>query len=326
MSAWKKAGIKVLAILNAALAPVIFVCVDLLFLFVFHGSGVDTTVYRGSFNFVTSIATIIAMLILNKANSTKTEPFIKLKKLGTPQVIALVLVSFGMLGMVTTYIGIADWISAYRESLKDSMEQYRESVDLFSKNPQAIIPAWDSVLYVFNLCLIVPVSEELVFRGTVYGSLRKGFGPAVSVILSAVAFGIMHGVNIHIGYAIACGLILASCYYLTDSIAAPVILHMIFNIFGSGIATFMRIDAFGVPGEITSKTMRLINTTAELFMPVAVLAIAFLVDYKRKHAQKAAGSVEAAAIGEAESAEEDAGSGTEETAEIADNNGTEAQE
>ena len=86
----------------------------------------------------------------------------------------------------------------------------------------------------------------------------------------------------HIGYAIACGIIIAACYHMTDSILAPILLHSIFNIFGSGIATFMSFEAFGIPEKVSSDFMLGTNLLSMMMMPVAVIAFAYLVSNKRK--------------------------------------------
>ena len=145
----------------------------------------------------------------------------------------------------------------------------------------------------------------MTFRGVIYGHLRRAFGPWTTVILSAVSFGIMHGLSIHIGYALACGLIIATCYHLTDSLVAPVILHLVFNVFGSGIPTLMSIEEFGIPENITKSFMVGTNTSSILFMPLSVLAIAYLVNVKRKMAKEEAAQAEmAAAVVSAEAVED----------------------
>ena len=209
--------------------------------------------------------------------------------------------------------------------MKNAMEDYRESVYRYSDMPHIVVPVWDAILYVITLCFVVPVTEEMTFRGVIFGQLRKGFGPWVSVIISALFFGIMHGISVHIGYAIACGLIIAACYHLTDSLIAPVILHMVFNIFGSGIANFMTIESFGIPRETTSALMRGINTSAILFMPVAVLAITYLVAVKRKKEKAAAALAQEAGSQVELSVEENTPSEEGEAAEN-DGSGIEAQE
>lgn len=287
MSFWQKALFKSAALMKAVITLLLFVCSEYAVLFVFEYLGIDKAIYRGTFNFLTCGIVFGTMFLINKLFSNKNEKLIHVKKLGPDQVAALVIIGLGMLGMVSIYLGIVEWIAESRQSVNDAVEVYRESVDRFSNTPQTVIPVWDSVLYVITLSFIVPLTEEMTFRGVVIGHLRRGFGPWISVLLSAVGFGLLHGLSIHIGYAFACGLIIASCYYLTDSLIASLILHIVFNVFGSGIPTFMSIEYFGIPKKITSLLMRSFNTTELLFMPVAVLAFAYLVSVKRKKDKEA---------------------------------------
>ncbi len=267
----------------AAFGLLFFLFIEYTLILVFIFFNIDREIYRGVFNFLVTVLTAAGMLLLAKLDSSfSKKPLIKIKKLGADQVVALIVIAFGMLGFVTTYIIVADKTSAYIDSLRQSVEEYREAVDRYSDVSQDIVPVWDSIIYVFTLCFIVPVAEELVFRGIVFGQLRKGFGPWASVLISAVVFGLMHGSDIHIGYALVCGLIIAACYYLTDSLIASIILHMIFNIFGSGVASFMSIEYFGISEEIRNSFMQVVNIASCLLMPVAVLLMAYLVSAKRK--------------------------------------------
>ena len=286
MSFWEKARIKLGALGKAVVWLLYFLCADYGVYLAFELLKIDRKIYKGTFNLCSTLAVLIVMLVIARLLSIKTDPLIKMNKLKPDQVACLVIIGLGMLGVVTTYIIVADKIATFIESMKNAMEDYRESVDRFSDTPQVVVPVWDSIIYVITLCFIVPVTEEVTFRGVIFGQLRRGFGPWVSVFLSAVLFGIMHGISVHIGYAIACGLIIAACYHITDSLVAPIILHAVFNIFGSGIANFMNVEAFGIPNELTTSFMVGINMTSMLMMPIGVLAFAYLVNVKRKQAKE----------------------------------------
>ena len=274
---------KISALSKAVLGLVIFVCLEYAVFSAFDFFHIDRSIYRGVYNFSVSAVTIAMMVIIHKISSAPGDPLIKVKKIGPDQAICLVIIALGMLGFVTLYISVADMISDYLASMKEALEEYRESVDRYSDTPQQVIPLWDSILYIVVVCFIVPVAEEMIFRGVVFGYLRKGFGPVASVLLCAVGFGIMHGISIHIGYALACGIIIATCYYLTDSLIAPILLHMIFNVFGSGVAYVFGLDEVKIPAEAAHKILQGINVTTLLFMPVAVFAFAFLLHIKRRN-------------------------------------------
>ncbi len=321
MSFWEKARIKLGALGKAVVWLLYFLCADYGVYLAFELLKIDRKIYKGTFNLCSTLAVLIVMLVIARLLSIKTDPLIKMNKLKPDQVACLVIIGLGMLGVVTTYIIVADKIATFIESMKNAMEDYRESVDRFSDTPQVAVPVWDSIIYVITLCFIVPVTEEVTFRGVIFGQLRRGFGPWVSVFLSAVLFGIMHGISVHIGYAIACGLIIAACYHITDSLVAPIILHAVFNIFGSGIANFMNVEAFGIPNELTTSFMVGINMTSMLMMPIGVLAFAYLVNVKRKQAKERLALEESSNI-QVELSEENNG----DPAPDGDDNGIEAKE
>ena len=282
MSFWGKVFAGFTSILKAALGMVIFVLVEYAVFNAFALLGLDYKIYKGTYNTVATILCLVTMLIIHKICSRNKEPLIRFNKLSIDQVIALVIVGMGMLGFVSIYLVVADKIAESMKPVEQAMEQYRDNVDRYVDTPKIIIPIWDTVLYIISLSFIVPFTEEFTFRGVAFGHLRKGFGVWISVVLSAIVFGIMHGVSVHIGYAIVCGIIMATCYYLTDSIFASVILHMVFNVFGSGIPNVFEIDQLGIPAAFANNFMIVVNTASMIFMPISVLAIAYLVIVKRK--------------------------------------------
>ncbi len=292
MSFWQKAWSVIYTLLKAALALAVFILLEYVVFTVFAYFGIDRKIYRGTYNFSTCVLVFVTMFVANKLYAKKKEPLFRMSRLSPDQVVALIVTGLGMLGFVTTYLVVTDRIAEYLKPVSEAVEEYRDSVYRFSEVPQTVIPLWDSFLYVFTLSFIVPVTEEMTFRGVFFGQLRKGFGPWVSVVLCAIGFGLMHGLSVHIGYAIVCGLIIASCYYLTDSLVAPVILHMVFNIFGSGVPTLLSLDCFNLPKDNVNSFLLGVNTVSIMFMPLSVIAVAYLVSVKRKRDKAAKASAE----------------------------------
>ena len=322
MSFWQKAWIKLRTLLIAALALAVFICLEYVVFSVFAYFGIDRKIYRGTYNFATCILVFIAMFVYNLICTKRKQPIFRMSKLRPDQVAALMVVGLGMLGFVTTYLAIAEKIAEYKKPVSDAIQDYRESVDRFAEVPQVVIPLWDSILYVVTLSFFVPISEEMTFRGVFFGQLRKGFNPWIAVILSAIGFGLMHGLTVHIGYAIGCGLIISSCYYLTDSLIAPILLHMVFNIFGSGLPTTLSFEFLKLPSESTSAFMRGVSTTSIMFMPVSVLAMAYLVSVKRK--KEAEAKAQSEIISVTVPAQEESVEEAVETADIVKEDGSEA--
>ncbi len=82
------------------------------------------------------------------------------------------------------------------------------------------------------LCLgmIIPIMEELLFRGLIFKRLRESMPMVSAVIYSALFFGLYHGNLVQMIYGTICGLLLAYTYEKFGSLKAPILMHMIMNI------------------------------------------------------------------------------------------------
>lgn len=97
-------------------------------------------------------------------------------------------------------------------------------------------PAFFLYMIPVSLLLVGPM-EELLFRGTVQGLLRRTWGPAAAVVAASALFGVVHwvallGTGSKVGYvaiAAALGLILGGVYELSDNVAVPAAVHGVYN-------------------------------------------------------------------------------------------------
>lgn len=84
---------------------------------------------------------------------------------------------------------------------------------------------------VLLIVVAAPISEEVCFRGMLFGGLRERLPRLVAALLSAVVFGGLHaltGVSA-VPPLIAFGLVLALLYEKTGSIVPGILLHMLNN-------------------------------------------------------------------------------------------------
>lgn len=119
--------------------------------------------------------------------------------------------------------------------------------------------AVEVLLTVLLLNFFVGLSEEVLFRGFLFGGLRQRFRLINAIILSSVAFGMLHLINAGAGQSIPetlfqiinaaalgglfCGLVLQA-----NSLWPAIILHMVWNTYAMmGIATTE--DMPTIPGE-----------------------------------------------------------------------------
>lgn len=105
--------------------------------------------------------------------------------------------------------------------LKETSENYRQVSDAFYGGG-----LWLSVL---GSCLLVPLLEELLYRGIVYRRLRTWVGVWPAVFVSALIFGAMHFNLVQFLYAALIGILLAVTAERAG-LAAAMAAHMLTNL------------------------------------------------------------------------------------------------
>lgn len=94
---------------------------------------------------------------------------------------------------------------------------------------------YEYVLAFLTLVVIAPVAEEILFRGYLYGKLKKFVPVWLAIMATSILFGLVHGAwNLAID-TFALSVVLCLLREVTGSIWAPILLHMTKN----GIAFYL---------------------------------------------------------------------------------------
>ncbi len=88
-------------------------------------------------------------------------------------------------------------------------------------------PVWQQLL---SSGLLIPVVEEIVFRGIGFRLFRRWIPFPWAMMISAAAFGAYHGNLVQSVYAGLCGMLLAYLYEKYQTILAPILSHAVMNI------------------------------------------------------------------------------------------------
>lgn len=88
------------------------------------------------------------------------------------------------------------------------------------------LPDW---MLIFLVGIFAPVCEEFVFRGVIYGSLRRTMNIRGAMLLQAFLFGLLHGNLNQFLYAFVLGMLMAVLVEATGSIESSVLMHIIVN-------------------------------------------------------------------------------------------------
>ena len=84
----------------------------------------------------------------------------------------------------------------------------------------------------FVIGILVPIAEEMVFRGAILRTLLRIFNPRyhwLPIVLSALLFGAVHANMAQFFHATLLGLLLGWLYYHTNSIVPGIVLHWMNN-------------------------------------------------------------------------------------------------
>jgi hypothetical protein len=84
--------------------------------------------------------------------------------------------------------------------------------------------------------VVAPVVEELVFRGFVFAGLRERYGWWKAGLISAGIFAVIHLQPLAVIQILVLGMIFAYLYHRSGSIWPAVIMHVLTNAVGLGVA------------------------------------------------------------------------------------------
>lgn len=85
--------------------------------------------------------------------------------------------------------------------------------------------------YLIGVLVVAPILEEIVFRNILLNSLLNSYSKNKSIIISSVAFGLVHGNPIQIIFATIIGFFLGIVYVQKKNIGYTIVLHFSANLF-----------------------------------------------------------------------------------------------
>ena len=176
----------------------------------------------------------------------------------------------GALGLTNAFFALLQWLSQRSPFVSQQLDDYNRVSGSFT--PQA------GVLWlVLGICIMAPLTEELLFRGIIQGEFRRVMPEPAAIVLQAVLFAAYHMQPVQSAYALIPGLLLGMAYAWSRTIWVPILMHMSFNFFGS-IVPLLSGDDTGM-GRIAAATQL-------AFIAVGLLAGIFMHLNRRREPSK----------------------------------------
>lgn len=154
-------------------------------------------------------------------------------------------------------------------------------------NPiQNLINSTDLWLNLILISLIGPIFEEIIFRKILIDRTIK-YGPLVSILVSAIIFGLIHGNLNQFCYTVLVGGFFAYVYIKTGQIKYSIGLHIILNMLGSVLSMIVNNSAVNLSNAFNTTDLAILVFYFILILIALFIGIYTLVEYiQKKRKQK----------------------------------------
>lgn len=225
---------------------------------------IENSGIQGVFLLISSLLTLLILFIISKAKKSSLPKEADIKKASVKETLLTATGAIGgmfFMNFILYYLPIP-------ESLINDLNSGVSSLSTY--------PVW--LAFLVN-ALLVPIVEEVVFRGFIFNRLNKAMPSFVAALISSAIFGMAHGGIVWGIWAFAMAMIICLVRIKSGSIVPGIIFHMIIN-------TFSVVDAYFSPLDGMTPTVMLILTIAGGIL-LAVYAAGIFTD-KNSPAKKKA--------------------------------------
>jgi len=125
---------------------------------------------------------------------------------------------------------------------------------------------------IFGVGVAAAVAEELLFRGLLQGSLERRLGAGRAILLTSVAFAIIHLLPWGIPSYLLAGLILGTAAVATGTLAVPILIHLLNNLTALALVNLTGVETLGQPVWVP--------------LPILLPALAFFALLMRHYLQR----------------------------------------
>lgn len=175
-----------------------------------------------------SLAAIILIftwfgIIYTSKSGEKKEP------IGMAALFSTKLKDYIFIGWLGISLGICLSVAVSIFGISEQDEAFKQVNELIESQP-----FW---LKIASVGIIIPIQEELMYRGLIYKNIEQRYDHIKAAVISSTVFAVMH-MNLSQGiYAFLMGFVLAFIYQKTKNIYACITFHCSANIFAVFVST-----------------------------------------------------------------------------------------
>ncbi len=87
-----------------------------------------------------------------------------------------------------------------------------------------------AAIILLRACVLAPLTEELLFRGVLFGWLRQRLSPSLTIAITSIAFAAIHAYPPILPLAFATGVALGWIRERSGSVAPTIVIHVVHNV------------------------------------------------------------------------------------------------
>ena len=135
---------------------------------------------------------------------------------------------WGLLIPIGVLVSLAGNLLINLTNLTEVSENFEQSQKLLFSGP--------FVIQIIGIGMIIPICEELIYRGLIFMRMRQYCNVNLAIGLSALLFAAFHGNVVQGIYGFATGVLFAYVYEKYGSLKAPVLVHVSANLMSLGLS------------------------------------------------------------------------------------------
>ena len=212
----------------------------------------DGNGYKGISMLIGALLTLLVFFIIEKVKKTNLAKETDMKPVTGKQMGLTVVGALGgmfFMNFMLTILPIPEELLGDLTSGMGSLTSY---------------PFW---LAIIVNAILIPILEEVVFRGYIFSRLGKAMPAAVAAVISSVVFGLCHGGLVWAIWAGIVGLIICVVRIKSGSIIPGIVFHIIMNTYG------MVCSYFPVLEKLSNTGMYILTAIGGIMLAVYIIGI-----------------------------------------------------
>ena len=183
-----------------------------------------------------AIIQIVMFIVLLKRCRRRAIPYVFTR---SPRAIDLL----AAIGSVPVLIGVSLVWDLLVTSLAEHFAFWDKVLsDYMTLIETAFVPRSGMFVQIISLVILVPIAEELLFRGIILSELKAAMPKWAAILLTGLIFAVVHG-NVYQGvYTFVAGVYFGYLYVFSESILIPILAHMLFNFVGGILPYLVDLD------------------------------------------------------------------------------------